>query len=64
MKAHYRRAKAHIGAWNPKEAKEDFLRAAELDKTLSVTKELKNLEDKIKEKEKQDRAMLQGKLFS
>jgi AH receptor-interacting protein len=64
VKAHYRRAKAHVGAWNPDEAKQDFLRAAQLDPSLSVTKELKDIEQKIKEKEKQDRAMLQGKLFT
>lgn len=50
MKALYRRAKAHVGAWNPEEAKKDFQKCLELDKALtkSVTKELDQLEQEIK----------------
>lgn len=55
----YRRAKAHVGAWNPDDAKNDFHRCAILDKSLvpTIQKELiqlaeevkvHNLEDKIK----------------
>ena len=64
VKAYFRRAKAHVGAWNPEAAKQDFLKAAQLDPTLSVTKELKDLELKVKAKEREDRSKLEGKLFT
>lgn len=46
----YRRAKAHVGAWNPDDAKKDFQKCLELDKTLtkSITKDLEQLEQEIK----------------
>ena len=31
VKALYRRARAHVGAWNPEQAKNDFKKVAELD---------------------------------
>jgi AH receptor-interacting protein len=31
----YRRAKAHVGAWNPSQAKQDFTRVMQLDETLA-----------------------------
>ena len=56
VKALYRRAKAHLGAWNPDSAREDFKRAAELDPTLqrTVKKELENLDRLIKEHNAED----------
>jgi len=47
VKALFRRAKAHFGAWNPEEAKKDFQKAADLDKSLqaSVKSELEKIED-------------------
>lgn len=50
VKALYRRAKAHVGAWNPDDAKQDFQRCMELDKTLvpSITKDLEKLNNDIK----------------
>lgn len=65
VKALYRRAKAHIGAWNPEEAKEDFARVIELDPSLSgaVNKELKSLEEMQREKNHKDKEKLKG-LFS
>ena len=65
VKALYRRAKAHVGAWNPEEAKLDFARVIELDSSLTglVNKELKSLEDMKKEKDLKDKEKLKG-LFS
>ncbi|CAH1778954.1 unnamed protein product [Owenia fusiformis] len=65
VKALYRRAKAHVGAWNPKEAREDFQRVLELDQTLTKTvqKELNELDEKQKVKDEEDKKKL-GKLFS
>ena len=66
VKALYRRAKAYVGAWDPDLAKADFEAAVKADPSLekTVAKEMKSLNDKIKEKERQDRTKLQGKLFS
>lgn len=46
----YRRAKAHVGAWNPDEAKKDFQRCLELDENLtkSINKDLEQLNQEIK----------------
>ena len=65
MKALFRRAKAHVGAWNPQEAREDFTRVMELDKSLAgtVKKELKLLEEMEKEKLKEDKGKLKGRIF-
>jgi len=62
VKALYRRAKAHVGAWNPEEAKSDFGRVAELDSSLEVTckKELKRVEDMEKVKDKDDQEKLRN----
>jgi AH receptor-interacting protein len=66
VKALYRRAKAHVGAWNPKEARSDFERVIQLDPSLAkaVQKELKIVSDLEKEKASQDRVLLEGKMFS
>lgn len=50
LKALFRRAKAHVGAWNPEKAQEDFNRCVELDPTLipTITKEVNFLKEKIK----------------
>jgi hypothetical protein len=34
----FRRAKAHMGAWNPSQAKEDFTRVMQLDESLAGTR--------------------------
>ena len=64
MKALFRRAKAHVGAWNPADAKKDFERVAELDESLKITcrKELKAIEDLEKAKDEEDKERLK-KLF-
>lgn len=50
VKALYRRAKAHVGAWNPDDAKKDFQRCLELDKSLTkcIHKDLEQLNQEIK----------------
>lgn len=50
VKALYRRAKAHVGAWNPDEAKKDFQKCLELDKSLtkSINRDLEQLDEDIK----------------
>ena len=62
VKALFRRGKAHASVWDVEQAKSDLNLAAELDPTLSksVTKELKSLEDKVKEKEQEEKASLRG----
>lgn len=66
VKALYRRAKANVGAWNPKEARLDFERALSLDPLLKITiaKELRLLDDLVKEKMVTEKFLLQGKLFA
>ncbi|TRY70478.1 hypothetical protein TCAL_10314 [Tigriopus californicus] len=64
VKARFRRAKAHVGAWNPDSAKEDFQRVIDLDPSIAITckKELKKLEEMEKQKDEADKKKLQ-KLF-
>lgn len=65
VKALFRRAKAHVGAWNPEEAQEDFQKVMTLDSSLTpaVQKELKLLKELRKQKDSEDRNKLKG-LFS
>ena len=65
MKALFRRGRAHAGAWDPDQAREDFSRVIELDPSLAgaVKKELKILEEKEKLKNESDKKKLKG-LFS
>jgi len=60
VKALFRRAKAHVNCWNPKEARDDFLRVMALDPSLSkaVNKELVELERLSKEHDFKDRNKL------
>ena len=64
VKALYRRAKAHKGAWNPNESKTDFTKVLELDQSLlsTCTKEIKSIEELEKEKDIADKERLK-KLF-
>merc|ERR1712141_573918 len=64
VKALYRRAKAHSGAWNPTEAKQDFQSVADRDSSLSMTckKEIKKVEELEKQKNEEDKEKLK-KLF-
>lgn len=50
VKALYRRAKAHRGAWNPDLSRADFQRCVELDESLrgAVQKDLNALADEVR----------------
>lgn len=65
VKALFRRAQAHVGAWNPEDARQDYERIRRLDQSLvnAVNKELRRLDEHIKKKDDDDRARLKGKLF-
>ncbi|CAE1225617.1 AIP [Acanthosepion pharaonis] len=65
VKALFRRGKAHIGAWNPEDARNDLERVIELDSsaTKDARKQLKILEELKKQKDLEDRERLRGKLF-
>lgn len=56
-KALYRRGKAHIGAWNPDLAENDFMRLKALNPAMAATvhRELDNIKRLRKEKEENDR---------
>ncbi|CAH0394878.1 unnamed protein product [Bemisia tabaci] len=65
VKALFRRGKAHFAVWNVEEAKKDFERVATLDPSLkqTVQNQLKTINEAIAEKDKEDRKILQGKIF-
>lgn len=65
VKGLFRRAKGHVGAWNPKEAKEDFETVMSLDSTLASTcrKEISAVEKLEKEKDAADKGKM-NKLFN
>ena len=62
VKALYRRAKAHVGCWNPEEALKDFSKVAELDSSLkaTVTKEINKLNEEIRIKYSEDKSKWKG----
>ena len=62
VKALFRRAKAHVGVWNPDQAKQDFHRVSELDPSLvkACNRELQQLKKLEKEKDSQDRDKLKN----
>ncbi|XP_050821023.1 aryl-hydrocarbon-interacting protein-like 1 isoform X2 [Gopherus flavomarginatus] len=62
VKAYFKRAKAHAAVWNEKEAREDFLRVAQLDPSLgaAVKKELRLLGERMREKHVEERQRYQG----
>lgn len=67
VKALYRRAKAHVGCWDPKEARNDFEHVMQLDESLvkMVKKELDELDRKEREHNEEYKRKLKGKgIFS
>lgn len=64
-KALFRRAKAHIGAWNPDKAQEDFIRLKSINPSMTniVDKELEIIKKLRKEKENKDKDALKN-MFS
>lgn len=65
VKALYKRAKAHAAVWNEREARADFAKVLEFDPSLeqSIAKELRNMEEKIRIKDKEEKNRYKG-LFS
>lgn len=66
VKALFRRAKAHSAVWNVEQSKADFVKVIQLDPTLltSVNILLKQLDQRIRDRNAQDTDRLKGKLFS
>ncbi|XP_069485071.1 AH receptor-interacting protein isoform X3 [Ambystoma mexicanum] len=62
VKAYFKRGKAHAAVWNLNEAQADFAQVVTLDPSLAniVTKELKKLEQRLKEKDHEDKARFKG----
>lgn len=62
VKALFKRGRAHAAVWNASEAEQDFARAVELDPSLAplVAKELKQLEARMHEKDREDKARFRG----
>nr|CAD7454279.1 unnamed protein product [Timema tahoe] len=65
VKALFRRGKAHVGAWNPAEARADLRKVTDLDPSLAATvfKELKVLDEMERKKDLEDKEKFQGKMF-
>ncbi|XP_051558955.1 AH receptor-interacting protein [Myxocyprinus asiaticus] len=57
VKAYFKRGKAHAAVWNEPEARADFAKVVALDPSLepSVAKELRAMEERIREKEKEEK---------
>jgi AH receptor-interacting protein len=57
VKALFRRARAHSGAWNPVEAKSDFEKVSKLDSSLAAAcaKEIKKIEEMERKKNLEDK---------
>lgn len=65
VKAYFKRGKAHAAVWNAQEAQADFAKVLELDPALApiVSKELRDLEARIRQKDQEDKARFRG-IFS
>ncbi|XP_053548321.1 AH receptor-interacting protein [Bombina bombina] len=62
VKALFKRGRAHAAVWNASEAEKDFSRAVSLDPSLAplVAKELKHLEVRLQEKDREDKDRFRG----
>ncbi|XP_067882443.1 AH receptor-interacting protein-like, partial [Heterodontus francisci] len=62
VKAYFKRGKAQGAVWNEREARKDFSTAAKLDPTLAplVNRELRLIEERIREKEKEEKIRFKG----
>ena len=65
VKAYFKRGKAHAAVWNAQEAQADFAKVLQLDPALApvVSRELRALEARIRQKDKEDKARFRG-IFS
>lgn len=57
VKAYFKRGKAHAAVWNETEARADFAKVITLEPSLetSVAKELRAMEERIREKEREEK---------
>ncbi|XP_056127691.1 AH receptor-interacting protein [Rhinichthys klamathensis goyatoka] len=57
VKAYFKRGKAHAAVWNEEEARADFAKVITLEPSLetSVAKELRAMEERIREKQKEEK---------
>ncbi|KAM6075076.1 AH receptor-interacting protein isoform 1-T1 [Chlamydotis macqueenii] len=65
VKAYFKRGKAHAAVWNVSEAQADFAKVLALDPSLRpvVSKELRSLEARLREKDAEDKIRFKG-IFS
>ncbi|XP_030307268.1 AH receptor-interacting protein isoform X2 [Calypte anna] len=65
VKAYFKRGKAHAAVWNVAEAQADFAKVLSLDPSLRpvVSRELRSLEARLREKEAEDKIRFKG-IFS
>ncbi|KAM4898479.1 LOW QUALITY PROTEIN: AH receptor-interacting protein-like [Sylvia borin] len=64
VKAYFKRGKAHAAVWNVAEAQADFAKVLALDPSLPVvSKELRSLEARLREKDAEDKIRFKG-IFS
>ncbi|OXB57461.1 hypothetical protein ASZ78_010176 [Callipepla squamata] len=65
IKAYFKRGKAHAAVWNVAEAQADFAKVLALDPSLrpAVSKELRSLEARLREKDAEDKIRFKG-IFS
>lgn len=65
VKAYFKRAKAHAAVWNAAEAQADFAKVLQLDPSLGpvVSRELRNLETRLRQKDDEDKIRFKG-IFS
>lgn len=65
VKAYFKRGKAHAAVWNAQEAQADFAKVLQLDPALApvVSRELRALDARIRQKDQEDKARFRG-IFS
>lgn len=65
VKAYFKRGKAHAAVWNVAEAQADFAKVLALDPSLRpvVSKELRSLEVRLRQKDAEDKIRFKG-IFS
>lgn len=65
VKAYFKRGKAHAAVWNVAEAQADFAKVLALDPSLHpvVSKELRSLEARLRQKDAEDKIRFKG-IFS
>ncbi|XP_028916032.1 AH receptor-interacting protein [Ornithorhynchus anatinus] len=62
VKAYFKRGKAHAAVWNAQEAQADFAKVLQLEPALGpvVSRELRSLEMRLRQKDQEDKARFRG----